>query len=220
MNAIDHIKSHDEFAKTYDSQVKQYHSYGSEVLFGLCYEYVKPGDHLLDLGIGTGLSSIHFAKVGLFITGLDGSAEMLKECRKKAFAKELKQYNIQDLPLPYSDNAFSHVICCGVFHFFSDLMPIMKEAYRVLNVGGIFGFTIASLTKNEAELYPDKIPDFIEVQTTWGIPISKHSNKYIEEIARSLGMTTEKEQKILSDSGDENSPDILFKAIVMQKIDK
>jgi len=47
-----------------------------------CYEYIKPGDSLLDLGIGTGLSSVLFAKVGLNITDLDGSLEMLKECRK------------------------------------------------------------------------------------------------------------------------------------------
>lgn len=101
MDNADHIKSHDEFAGIYDSQVKQYNSYGHEVLFGMCYEYIKPGDSLLDLGIGTGLSSVLFAKAGLNITGLDGSLEMLKECGKKGFAKEIKQYNIQDVPLPY-----------------------------------------------------------------------------------------------------------------------
>jgi ubiquinone/menaquinone biosynthesis C-methylase UbiE len=217
MNSTDHIKSHDEFAETYDSQVKRYHSYGHEVLFGMCYEYVKSGDCLLDLGIGTGLSSVHFARAGLSITGLDASAEMLKECRKKAFAGELKQYNMKDLPLPYSDNAFSLVICCGVFHFFNDLMPIIREVYRVLHVGGIFGFTIASLTKNETELHFDKMADFLEVQSTWGIPIFKHSHQYIEDIAHSLGLTIEKEQKLLADSGDENSPDILFNATVMKK---
>ena len=218
MNSTDHIKSHDKFARAYDFQVKQFHSYGHEVLFGLCYEYVRSGDHLLDLGIGTGLSSIHFAKTGLFITGLDASEEMLKECRKKAFAQELKRYNIKDLPLPYSDSTFCHAICCGVFHFFSDLKPIIKEACRVLKAAGIFGITIASLTKNDVKDRSDKMPDFMEVQSAWGIPIFKHSNQYIEEMAHSLGMTIEKEQKLLADSGDENSPDILFKAIVMQKI--
>lgn len=81
----DHIKSHDEFASIYDSKVKEYNSYGHEVLFGMCYEYIKPGDSLLDLGIGTGLSSVLFAKAGLNITGLEESLEMLKECRKKGF---------------------------------------------------------------------------------------------------------------------------------------
>lgn len=88
MDNADHIKSHDEFAGIYDSQVKQYNSYGHEVLFGMCYEYIKPGDSLLDLGIGTGLSSVLFAKAGLNITGLDGSLEMLKECGKKDLQKK------------------------------------------------------------------------------------------------------------------------------------
>ena len=121
MDETNHPKVHDEYASIYDSKVREYDSHTHEVLFGMCYEYIKPGDSLLDLGIGTGLSSVLFAKAGLDVTGLDESQEMLKECKKKGFAKEIKQYNVQDVPLPYSDNAFSHVICCGVFHFFAYL---------------------------------------------------------------------------------------------------
>ena len=84
------IKSQGKFASTYDALVKEYNSYLHQVLFGMCYEYIKPGDSLLDLGIGTGLSSVLFAKSGMNITGLDGSVEMLEECRKKGFAQELK----------------------------------------------------------------------------------------------------------------------------------
>jgi len=91
MNDIDHIQNHGKFAKSYDAQVREYHSHGHDVLFGMTYEYVKSGDTLLDLGIGTCLSSINFAKVKLNVTGLDVSPEMLQECRKKDFAKELKQ---------------------------------------------------------------------------------------------------------------------------------
>ncbi|MDP8238301.1 MAG: class I SAM-dependent methyltransferase [Candidatus Hatepunaea meridiana] len=217
MNNKNHIKSHDAFATTYDSQAKQYNSYGPEVLFGMCYEYIKPGDSLLDLGIGTGLSSVLFAKAGLNITGLDESLKMLKECRKKGFAKEILQCNIRDVPLPYSDKAFSHIISCGVFHFFGDLLPTISEAHRILKPSGIFAFTIASLTEKDAGLDSESIPDHIEVQTAWGIPIFKHSDKYINNIAETLGLTIQKEQKVLVDSGDKDSDDILFKVIVMQK---
>jgi ubiquinone/menaquinone biosynthesis C-methylase UbiE len=217
MDNIDHIKTHDEFAAIYDSQVKEYNSYGHEVLFGMCYEFIKPGDSLLDLGIGTGLSSVHFAKAGLTITGLDGSMEMLKECEKKGFAKEIKKYNIQDVPLPFSDNAFSHVICCGVFHFFGDLLPTIKEACRILKPTGIFAFTIASLTEKDAGLDSEKMPEYVEIQSAWGVPIFKHTDKYINKIAETLGLTIHKQQKVLADSGDKEAGDILFKVIVTQK---
>ena len=83
MNTTKDIKLHDRIAGEYDSLVKKYNSHIHELLFGMCFEYVKPGDSLLDLGIGTGLSSFLFTKAGLHITGLDGSGEMLKECKKK-----------------------------------------------------------------------------------------------------------------------------------------
>lgn len=60
-----------ELATKYDEQVKEYNSYGHNVIFGMCYEYVKPNEKILDLGIGTGLASIQFYKSGLKIFGLD-----------------------------------------------------------------------------------------------------------------------------------------------------
>ncbi len=217
MEKTDHIKSHDEFASTYDAQVKQYNSYAHEILFGMCYEYIKPGDSLLDLGIGTGLSSINFDRAGLDVYGMDASPGMLEECRKKGFAKEIRQFNVLDVPLPYSDNSFSHIVCCGVFHFFGDLLPAIRDAYRILRSPGIFAFTIASLTEKEAASHGEGMPDHIEVQSAWGVPIFKHSDKYINTIAKTLGLTIQKKQKVLAESGDKDAEDILFKIIVMQK---
>ena len=93
MDNSDRIKIHDEYASSYDSQVKEYNSYGNEVLFGMCYEYVKAGDTLLDIGIGTGLSSINFARAGLDVYGMDASTGMLEECRKKAEAAQHFRYS-------------------------------------------------------------------------------------------------------------------------------
>ncbi len=142
---------------------------------------------------------------------------MLKECRKKGFAKEINSFDIQDVPLPYSDNSFSHIICCGVFHFFGDLLPIVKDAYRILKPGGIFAFTIAPYTEKEAGLDYENMPNYIEEQSAWDIPIFKHSDKYVNMIAEAFGTRIEKEQKVLVESGDKDADDILFKVIVMKK---
>lgn len=217
MDNTDYIKAHDECASIYDDQVKQYDSHVHEVLFGMCYEYVNPGDSLLDLGIGTGLSSVLFARAGLSITGLDGSRKMLEECRKKGFVKEIKQCNIENAALPYADNVFSHVLCCGVFHFFRDLQTPVKEAYRVLKPAGILAFTVAVLTAEDVGSARGSIPQYIEVQSSSGGPIFKHSDKYVNKIAETCGVTILKEQRILSDSGDKDIGDVLFKVFVMQK---
>lgn len=216
MQDEDYILSHDQFAATYDAQVKEYNSYGHDILFGMCFEYVKAGQSLLDLGIGTGLSARHFARIGLTITGLDSSAEMLKECRKKGVARELKQYNIQQVPLPFPDEAFSHVICCGVLHFFGDLLPIVRDTCRLLKKGGIFGMSIASLSEADTSL-SQKIPDFRQIPSAWGIPIYQHSDAYIQSLAQTLGFVIQKQQKVLVDSGDKQAGDLLFKVFVLQK---
>ncbi len=217
MDETNQPKVHDEYASIYDSKVREYDSHTHEVLFGMCYEYIKPGDSLLDLGIGTGLSSVLFAKAGLYITGLDESLEMLKECQKKGFVKEIKQYDVQDVPLPYLDNAFSHVICCGVFHFFADLQPTIKEVCRILKPAGIFAFTIASPTAEEVGSDCESTPDYIEIKSPWGPSIFKHSDEYVSNITEKCGLATRKQQKILEYSGDKDIGDILFKVIVVQK---
>ena len=144
------IRGHDKEAAQYDQQVRDYEYYVHDVLFGMSFEYIETHERLLDIGIGTGLASLPFAKAGLEIYGFDGSPEMLKICESKSFAKELKKYDLLEIPYPYSDNYFNHVISSGVFHFFGELKAIVKEVSRIIKPGGIFAFTIAAMnSENE-----------------------------------------------------------------------
>jgi predicted TPR repeat methyltransferase len=214
MKEQDHIANHDQFAANYNQQVDEFNSYGHDALFGMCFEYVKPGEILLDLGIGTGLSSIHFARVGLDITGVDGSAGMLAECRKKNFAKELKQYDIINVPLPYADASFHHVISCGLFHFFGELLPIFRDISRMLKPGGIYAFTVASPLLEELS---EENGNFLGIPTAWGINMFKHTDDYIKRISKDTGFNILKQQKLLVNSGDPDAENLLFKIFVMRK---
>lgn len=104
-----------------------------------------------------------------------------------------------------------------MFHSFGDLLPITEEVYRILRPGGVFAFTIAPLTVKDAGFNCESMPEYIEFSSAWETPFFKHSNKYINGIARKLCFTIQKEQKVLADSGDKDAGDILFKIIVMQK---
>ena len=72
-------------AARYDQQYAEHGCHGHEVLFGLMYEFIKPNETLLDIGIGTGISSFLFHRAGLQISGLDFSKEMLDVCESKGF---------------------------------------------------------------------------------------------------------------------------------------
>jgi predicted TPR repeat methyltransferase len=143
---------HDAYAADYDAQVGAYGCYLAEALFGLSYEFIRPGQRLLDLGIGSGLSAAPFARAGLRVWGADFSASMLDLCRAKGIAEELRQLDLLAVPWPYPSGAFDHVISCGLFHFIPDLDAIFGEAARVVMPGGLFAFT----TKDPATIKPGR----------------------------------------------------------------
>jgi predicted TPR repeat methyltransferase len=218
MEQMDSIRAHDQEAAEYDQQVRDYRAYGHDVLFGMAFEYVRPHETLLDLGIGTGLASWPFAKAGLKIYGLDGSAGMLQVCESKAFAEELKRFDLRSSPLPYPDDAFDHVISCGVFHFFDELDPVVEEISRVIRPGGVFAFSIAGQTSEEQDVSGDESVGYRRKPTPWGVSIYAHSVGYIEELLQHGGFETMKAQKILMWSGKEDVGDLLFEIFVTQAL--
>jgi ubiquinone/menaquinone biosynthesis C-methylase UbiE len=194
-----------ENANEYDEQVNEYDSYSHDIIFGMSYEYVKPGETLLDLGIGTGLASIKFSKIGLKVYGLDYSEEMLNACRSKSFAEELKLHNLKEDKLPYNNDSFDHVICCGVLHFLTNLDNIFSEVERIMKEVGIFAFTFSP--DNSAKKY-------IEQMTGWGVPIYKHSPAYINELFEKNKMKLLKEQRLLMKGADKINYDMIFSVII------
>ncbi len=218
MKKVDPISVHDQEAAQYDQHVGEYNSYAHDLLFGMSFEHVKPGDCLLDIGIGTGLASQSFAKAGLDIYGCDGSAEMLNICESKAFVKELKRYDLQNMPVPYSDSFFDHVVCCGVLHFFDDLGTILKEVLRMIKPGGIFAFTVAAQTTDEEAATDDNRTGYIATPTPWGVPIFKHRGGYVTHLLQTHGFDILKIQKFLIRGGPEaDSDDMLFRAYVVRE---
>jgi SAM-dependent methyltransferase len=91
----------------YDKRIKDYGWFGSEVAFGLAYEYTSPGQTILDLGIGTGLGSALFHKAGMTVYGFDNSDAMLDICRREKFVFDLKFHDMHKFPYPYDRDSLA-----------------------------------------------------------------------------------------------------------------
>lgn len=128
------------FAAAYENKTEKANWLGPDVMFGMSYRYVHAGEKILDMGIGTGLCSELFHRAGLLVYGMDISAEMLKVAASKGFTDELREHNLAETPYPYADNSMDHVVCGGVMHIFADPSPIIREAARIIRIGGVFVF--------------------------------------------------------------------------------
>lgn len=211
------IRAHEDEAAQYDEQVKHYEYHVHDVLFGMCFEFIKTNERLLDVGIGTGLGSLPFARAGLQVFGFDASAKMLKVCEGKAFARELKIFDLRDTPYPYPQGCFDHVISHGVFHFFGELGKIVKEVARVLRWGGIFAFTVAAESSLKDERTDTTSKGYARIPTSWGVDIFAHSDEYITRVLRDSGLEKLKMQKVLIRGGEKGDEDLLFKVYVAHR---
>ncbi len=198
----------------YDDFARQYGYVFPDAMFGLCFEYLQPGQRLLDIGIGTGLSTLPFTRAGIKVYGIDNSLEMLSMCQSKNIAVELKQVDIAVKPWPFPDSYFDHVIACGVLHFIPALETIFQEVARVVHPKGIFAFTVKSpLAVTNAEGNPSRyITEMIE-----GEQIYSHFSTYYEELSSSCGFEMLKRLKFLLPRGVVDQDD-LYIACIAQKL--
>lgn len=132
----------------YDREAEATGWFGPEIVFGLMYSFVEPGQRLLDIGIGTGLSSALFQKAGLDVTGIDLAPEMLEVCRGKGFTR-LVRHDLRVTPYPLETGSMDHAVCMGVMNFFRDPDPIFREAGRIVRSGGLFGFVVGEREEGE-----------------------------------------------------------------------
>jgi predicted TPR repeat methyltransferase len=205
-------------ALEYDQRAKETNWFGPEIIFGLAYEFVKPGDSLLDLGIGSGLSSILFHKAGLKVYGLDGSSEVLEVCGSKGFAVGLKRHDLRSLPLPYPTGFFDQVISVAVFNSFRDLGTLFEETARIIKEGGIFAFTVEEQMPGQNDRYTINRVDVSEKpKAETAVIMFRHSNDYIAQLLDDTGFILLKSLDFLAFKYPAEKKDIFFRAHIAQR---
>ncbi|MBW2310790.1 MAG: class I SAM-dependent methyltransferase [Deltaproteobacteria bacterium] len=199
-----------EDASNYDRMAAEHGWHGHEALFGRMHEFIRPRDTLLDMGIGTGLGALLFHRAGLEIHGFDRSREMLEICESKGFAAHLLKHDLRQVPFPYLDNFFNHIISLAVLNFYPDLAPVFKEAARIIRPHGIFGFTVEEQKPGQDSSYP------IRASGDLVVTMYRHSDAHIRELLTKHGFTPLKDFEFLADRYPADGMDLYFKAYVAQ----
>ena len=98
---------------------------------------IKPGDRILDVGIGTGLSLNCYPDY-CEVVGIDLSASMLEKAEEKKKELKLDHVTLMEMDacdLRFEDNSFDHVIATFVISVVPDPVKALSEMKRVCKTG-------------------------------------------------------------------------------------
>ena len=95
---------------------------------------IPPNAHVLDLGCGTGVSSLALAEAGAVVTGVDSSQPYLTAARQHPRIT----YELGDaFALRFADGALDAALCTLVLDIFADAVPAVLEMRRVTRPRGV-----------------------------------------------------------------------------------
>ena len=92
------------------------------------------GTRLLDVGCGSGMALREAADRGADVTGLDASEALVDIARRRQPGVEIVVGELEDLP--FADGAFDLVTGFNVFSYAARPVLAIREAARVVRVGG------------------------------------------------------------------------------------
>jgi SAM-dependent methyltransferase len=118
------------------------------------------GRRILDAGCGSGLLLAALRDRGATVTGIDKSAGMVEQARRRLGDDADLQVAELGSPLPLPDGTFDDVTASLVLHYLKDWEPALAELRRVLKPGGRLIVSVnhpfgENLWHREAGLEPD-----------------------------------------------------------------
>lgn len=142
MNIQEIKQIYSEFSKTYELEVKRKMRYTAYIKLpeAVIKHLNTNAAKVLDLGCGTGLSSLLFFKTGYQVTGIDGTRAMIEQARRLPFQKLICQ-NLEK-SLRVKDQSFDAAVMIGVMEYINDPAALLAQVRRKLRRGGVFGLTL------------------------------------------------------------------------------
>ena len=106
----------------------------------------------LDLGCGTGLAAVAFAKEVDHFVGIDLSPRMIEKARSTGLYEQLEVADMLEGVRLKPNVSADLVIAADAMVYLADLLPVLHEVRRVLVPGGLLAFTVETHRGDEVIL--------------------------------------------------------------------
>lgn len=124
---------YDRIGKDYDTTRRA----DPEIVRRLAHHLQRiPGDRVLDVACGTGNYTMALSQLGMRLTGVDVSEEMVTKAREKSTDVHWVTGDVNSLA--FDNSSFQGATCVLAIHHFDDLIASFREVHRVLADGGRF----------------------------------------------------------------------------------
>ncbi|MBM9537801.1 class I SAM-dependent DNA methyltransferase [Desulfobulbus alkaliphilus] len=158
---------YDEWAPTYEASLDQWTYRAPQYAARLLATHSLCQGPVFDAGCGTGLTGRALKNEGFeSIIGTDISSASIEQAMQTGVYTSVQTLDLQQLPLPFTDNMFAAVNCVGVLTYIEALRELLHEFVRVTVPNGLVVFT-----HRDDLLYQQNFPrilDALEAEGLWG----------------------------------------------------
>jgi ubiquinone/menaquinone biosynthesis C-methylase UbiE len=180
-NGADHQKFIDTHFQTYAGRWREIYEEASldgaiyqrrlELILGWVDELaIPPGEHVLEIGCGAGVSAVSMARRGYLVEAIDPVADMLTATRQHAAGAGVSLSVCTRLgdahSLAFPQNAFGLVLAIGVMPYLHSPLKALGEMARVLKPGGFLLVTAGNRSRLNYVLDPWLCPALQSTRST------------------------------------------------------
>jgi 2-polyprenyl-3-methyl-5-hydroxy-6-metoxy-1,4-benzoquinol methylase len=144
----------------------------------------KPGQHLLDIACGNGLTSRRLAALGANVTAFDFSANLIERAKARPNLKSLISYRVLDATdeealLTLGEHQFDSAISNMALFDMPEIEPLFRVLPKLLKPNGIFVFSLMHPAFNNpsATLLAEEWDDG-RIQTRYAVKVSRYINQF------------------------------------------
>lgn len=162
---------------------------------------LKPGQRILDVGCGNGLTSRRLASLGAKMLGIDFASEMINNARKRTnYNQELIEYQVLDATdetalLKLGENSFDGAVSAMALMDMAEIEPLFRALKKLIRPGGCFIFAVmhpcfnsmhtsmaAELIENEKTIYTEyfvKVKAYLKPSQKRGLALQNQPQPHI-----------------------------------------